>query len=275
MLPDVLTKTLSDDRRVLTGWTIGATLAAVAYASFYPQIPGGQMTEAVAGYPEAVAGYPEAMREAFRLDDLNSAAGYLGSSVFGLVLPLIAMFYGAATGARAVAGDEESGRLDLILAHPISRTHLVPQRFAALSAGACVIAGTIFLGMLAIRSSAQLTDVTVAEFAAQCLNLALLAIVFGAIAIAIGIGAATGKRAVVFTVTAVIGVIAYALHSFAGQLSIDGSKLLSPFHYYIGGEPLKNGIQWEDAAVLFTIALAYVTAGTATAAPGGRCRRGR
>ena len=253
MLPNVLSKTLSDDRRVLTGWTIGATLAAVAYASFYPQISGGQMAEAVAGYPEA-------MREAFRLDDLNSAAGYLGSSVFGLILPLIAMFYGAATGARAIAGDEESGRLDLILAHPVSRTHLVLHRFAALIAGACIIAGAIFLGMLAIRSSAQLTDVTVAEFAAQCLNLALLAIVFGALAM--GIGAATGKRAMVFTLTAVIGVITYALHTFTGQLGIDGSKVLSPFHYYIGGEPLKNGIHGTDAVVLFTIALTFVTAGT-------------
>jgi ABC-2 type transport system permease protein len=252
VLPNVLTKTLSDDRRVLTGWTVGATLAAVIYAGFYPQISGGQMAEAVAGYPEA-------MREAFRLDDLNSAAGYLGSSVFGLILPLIAMFYGAVTGARAVAGDEESGRLDLILAHPVSRTRLVLQRFAALSAGACIIAFAIFAGMLAIRGSAQLAEVTVAGFAAQCLHLALLAIVFGALAI--GIGAAIGKRAVVLTVTAVIGVITYALYSLAGQLGIDGGKLLSPFHYYIGGEPLKNGLQWADATVLLTIALVLVTAG--------------
>lgn len=208
---------------------------------------------------EAVAGYPEAMREAFRLDDLTSAAGYLGSSVFGLILPLIAMFYGAATGARAIAGDEESGRLDLILAHPVSRTTLVLQRFAALSTGAFVIAFAIFAGMLAIRPSAKLTDVTIAEFAAQCLNLALLAIVFGALAI--GIGAATGRRALVFTITAVIGVIAYALHSFAGQLRIEGGRLLSPFHYYIGGEPLKNGLQWTDATVLLVAALVLVATG--------------
>ncbi|MFI6823449.1 ABC transporter permease subunit [Micromonospora sp. NPDC050187] len=249
----MLTKTLSDDRRVLTGWTVGATLAAVMYASFYPQVSGGQMAEAVAGYPEA-------MREAFRLDDLTSAGGYLGSSVFGLILPLIVMFYGTATGARAIAGDEESGRLDLILAHPISRTRLVLQRFAALSVGAFVIAVAILLGMLAIRSSAKLTDVTITEFAAQCLNLALLGIVFGALAI--GIGAATGKRALVFTATAGIGVIAYALHSFAGQLGVEGGRFLSPFHYYISGEPLKNGIQWADATVLLTAALVLVAVGT-------------
>lgn len=145
--------------------------------------------------------------------------------------------------------------------HPVSRTKLVLQRFAALSTGACIITFAIFAGMLAIRGSAQLTDVTVAGFAAQCLNLALLAIVFGALAI--GIGAAIGKRAVVLTATAVIGVITYALYSLAGQLGINSGKLLSPFYYYIGGEPLKNGLQWADATVLLTIALILVTAGTA------------
>jgi ABC-2 type transport system permease protein len=136
---DVFTKTLTDDRRTLTGWAIGATLAGVMYASFYPQLAGGQMAEAVANYPEA-------MREAFRLDDLTSAAGYLGSSVFGLILPLIAMFYGAATGARAIAADEETGRLDLLLAHPISRTLFLLQRFAATVGSRVVGVEQVFQG---------------------------------------------------------------------------------------------------------------------------------
>lgn len=259
MLPDTLARTvfartLADNWRGLTGWTVGATLAAVMYASFYPQLADGQMAEAVASYPEA-------LREAFRLEDLTSAAGYLGSSVFGLILPLIAMFYGAATGARAIAGDEETGYLDLLLAHPISRTRLVLHRFAALTVGALTIATVIFLAMLAIRHSAQLTDITVTEFAAQCLNLALLGIAFGALGI--GIGAATGKRALVFTATAVTGVLAYALHAFANQLGIPDAAYLSPFHYYIGGQPLTHGIQWADAGVLAGAALVLVAVSTA------------
>jgi ABC-2 type transport system permease protein len=248
----VFTKTLSDDRRVLIGWAVGATLAGVMYASFYPQLADGQMAEAVANYPEA-------MREAFRLDDLTSAAGYLGSSVFGLILPLIAMFYGAATGARAVAADEESGRLDLLLAHPISRTRFLLQRFAALAAGAFGIAAVVGLGMLAIRGPAELGSISVTQFAAQCLQLALLGVAFGGLAI--GIGAATGRRALVFTVTAGIGVLSYALHAFAGQLGIAGARRLSPFHYYIGGEPLRHGVQWADAGILLAAAVVLVAAG--------------
>ncbi|GIE78437.1 ABC transporter permease [Actinoplanes philippinensis] len=253
MRPDVLIRTLTDDRRVLAGWAIGATLAGCMYAAFYPQLAGGQMAEAVAAYPQA-------MRQALRLDDLSSPAGYLGSSVFGLILPLIAMFYGAATGARTLAGDEEAGRLDLVLAHPVSRTGLVVQRFAALTAGAVVIAVAVWAGMLTIRGAAQLREISVGEFAAQCATLALLATVFGAVAI--GIGAATGRRGLVFTVTAAVGILSYALHAFAGQLGLDAGKYLSPFYYYIGAEPLRHGMPWGHAAVLAVAALLLTAAGT-------------
>ncbi|MET7541599.1 ABC transporter permease subunit [Streptomyces sp. NPDC005507] len=97
----------------------------------------------------------------------------------------------AATGARATAGDAESGTLDLLLAHPVTRTRVNLQRFGALTAGACGIAAAVRIAMLAIRESADLTSVSPAEFLAQCLNLALLAVATGAFAV--GIGAATGS----------------------------------------------------------------------------------
>ncbi|MGI5181375.1 ABC transporter permease subunit [Dactylosporangium sp. CA-152071] len=253
MRPEITIRALADNWRSLTGWIAGTTLAAVMYASFYPQLADGQMAEAVASYPQA-------MRDALRMDDLTSAAGYLGSTVFGIILPLAAMLYGAFTGSRAVAGDEETGYLDLLLAHPASRTGLVLSRFAALAAGATGIAATVFVAMLAIRTSADLTGIAVAGFAAQCLNLALLAIVFGALGI--GISAATGRRALVLALTAIIGVLAYALHAFARPIGVPGAARLSPFHYYIGGEPLRNGFQWTHTAVLAIASIVLVAAGT-------------
>lgn len=101
---------------------------------------------------------------------------------------------------------------------------------------------TVLLGMMAIRSSADLDSISIGEFAAQSLNLTLLAIVFGALAI--GVGAATGRRGPVLAGTAGAGVLAYAANSLAGVINADWLKYLSPFHYYIGGEPLRNGIQW-------------------------------
>jgi ABC-2 type transport system permease protein len=233
-------KTLFDNRRIFTVWALATGLLALMYAGFYPQIT----ADATASVPEAMSG--------FGFDDLSSAAGYLQSAVFGLLVPLLATFYGAATGARVISADEESGYLDLLLAHPISRTRLLLHRFAALATGAVLIAAVVLAAMLAIRTGAELDTISVGGFTAQAVTLALLALVFGALATAIG--AATGKsRAVVFGATAGIGVLSYALNGFASQIGADWLRRLTPFRYYIGGEPLKNGLPLADVCVLAAV----------------------
>lgn len=252
MLPDVYTRTLVDNRRGLIAWAVGTAAIGLMYAAFYPQVSAG-------GTAEMVESYPEAMREALRLDDFASAAGYLGSTVFGLLLPLLMMAFGVTFGARAVAGDEESGYLDLLLAHPLRRMSLAVQRFAGLVTGAIAIAALVFLGMLAVRPAADLDEVGVGRLAAQCVQLALLGITFGALAI--GLGAALGKRVPALATAAGLGVLTYVLGNLAGVIGADWLKYLSPFHYYIGAEPLRNGMPWADAAVLVVVALVLVTTG--------------
>ncbi|GAA1533694.1 hypothetical protein GCM10009678_15000 [Actinomadura kijaniata] len=245
----MFTKTLYDNRRIFAVWALATGVLAMMYGSFYPQLSA-----------DAMASVPEAM-EGFGLNDLSNAAGYLKGAVFGLLVPLLVTFYGAATGARMVSADEESGYLDLLLAHPIGRTRLLLHRFAALTAGTVLIALVVLAGMLAIRTSAELDSISVTNFAAQALHLALLGLLFGALAT--GIGAATGKsRPVVFGVTAGVGVLAYAVNGFAPQIGADWLRHLTPFHYYIGGEPLKNGLQLADAGVLAAATVVLIALGT-------------
>lgn len=58
------------------------------------------------------------------------------------------------------------------------------------------------------------------------------------------------------------GVLTYTAHTFADQLGANWAAYLSPFHYYIGGEPLKHGFQWADAGILAAAAAVLVAAGT-------------
>ncbi|WP_067857077.1 ABC transporter permease subunit [Nocardia shimofusensis] len=252
MLPDIYTRTLIDNRRLLLAWSVGTAAVGLLYAAFYPQVSEG-------GMAEAVQNYPEAMREALRMNDVDSAAGYLGSTVFGLLLPLLVMAFGVTFGARAVAGDEESGYLDLLLAHPVGRVRLAVQRFAALVTGAVVIAALVLLGMVALRPAADLESIGIAEFAAQCAHLALLGVTFGALGI--GLGAALGKRGQALAIAVGIGVLTYVAGNLAGVIGADWLKYLSPFHYYIGGEPLRHGMQWADAGVLVVVSAVLAAAG--------------
>ncbi|MEV3964534.1 ABC transporter permease subunit [Nocardia sp. NPDC050193] len=252
MLPELYTRTLADNRRALLAWSSGIALVGSMYAAFYPQVSEG-------GVADTVANYPEALREALRMQDMGSAAGYLGSTVFGLLLPLLVTAFGITFGARLIAGDEETGYLDLLLAHPLGRISLALQRFAVLATGAAAIALLVFAAMMAIRSGADLDTVGIAGFAGQCVHLALLGTTFGALAL--GLGAAMGTRGPALGVAAGIGVLTYVAGNLAGVIGADRLKYLSPFHYYIGGEPLRHGLRPGDVAVLLALTLVLLVLG--------------
>ncbi|MFB8774647.1 ABC transporter permease subunit [Streptomyces broussonetiae] len=238
-------KSLSDSRRSLVGWVIGCAFMGMAYASAYPS------------QKNNLDNIPQNLRDSMNID--NSAAGYLNAAEFGLVLPLLLLIYAIAAGHRATAGDEEAGQLDLVLAHPVTRTQLMLQRFANLVTGAFVISFVVWLALLAVRGNAELTSISPAQFLAQCLGLALLASTFGALAVALG--AATGRRTVVLAGTAAVAVVTYALHTMAEPVGADWLAYLSPFHYYIGGEPLRNGFQWTDYGVLVVLTAVCLAVG--------------
>jgi ABC-2 type transport system permease protein len=56
-------------------------------------------------------------------------------------------------------------------------------------------------------------------------------------------------------------VLSYALHGFAPQIGADWLRYLTPFHYHIGGEPLRHGLRVADAAVLAAATIALIVAG--------------
>jgi ABC-2 type transport system permease protein len=63
-------------------------------------------------------------------------------------------------------------------------------------------------------------------------------------------------------VTAVAAVAAYLGNTLARQVdALSWLEPLSPFRYYSGGEPLRNGFQAGDAAILAVISLVLVTIG--------------
>ena len=255
MLRNVFSKTLWDQRRQLLSWAIGITAVGVGYAAFYPAINSP-------AYVDMLESFPPGVLDAMGFADIGSPAGYLGSTTFGLLGPTLVIVMAAALGGSAIAGDEESGRLDLTLAHPVGRTAVVVQRFAALVLGMLIVSGILGLALIAISGVAELSEIGAGNLLAGSLHLALLGIVFGALAIAVG--AITGRRSLVYAVVALVAVGGF----FGNNLgpSVDALAWLrdvSPFHYYSGGSPLRNGLQVEDAGILAAASLILVAIGSA------------
>ena len=167
MLRSVFAKTLWEQRRALLAWAIGITAVGVFYASFFPALNTPDISAAM----ESIA--PEFM-EALGFAAIATPAGYLGSTTFGILGPILLIIMCAWIGTRAIAGDEETGRLDILLAHPVSRTRIVVERYGALLVGVVLVCLVLFAALVAISGVAQLGDIGASNLLAASIHLAAL-----------------------------------------------------------------------------------------------------
>ena len=248
---DVLTKSLWDARRSFLGWAIGLAGAAGIYTSSYALIE-------PMSYEEVIQSFPEELLEAMGWDEIATPTGYLGSTVFGLVVPILTVIFAIAVGTRFLAGDEEAGSMELTLTHPVSRTSLVLQR-----AGAALLAGlgagvVVSVAVMGLAGPVGL-DVPASRIIAASFSLGLLAVAFAMLAITLG--AWVGRRGIVLGVCSAVAVFAY----FASTVltTVDGFEWVdktSLFFYYGGQEILDNGLSIGNVVVLIVVSAVLLVA---------------
>ena len=252
MLSDIWQKTLWDQRRTIIGWGIGFAVVALVYGSFFP-------LAATPEYVELIDSLPEGLVNAFGWGDIASPEGYLGSTVYGLLGSALVSVMAVGLGARAIAGSEEDGHLELLIALPVSRQKVVVHKSVALIITCFVAASVVFLAVMIIREPIDL-DISVGNLAATSLNLALLGSGIGLVAMAAG--SATGKRGVAVAVGAAFAVAAFLIDGLAPQLdSIAWMERLSPFHWYDATTTLREGLNWGRTGALagLTVVLLFAS----------------
>jgi ABC-2 type transport system permease protein len=234
MLRNVYLKSLRDQRRGLVGWSVGIVLLVLLESALWPSI------RDVADLDEFLASYPEAMRELFNLEEFATGTGFLNAELYSALLPILFLVYGVSRGARAVAGEEEAGTLDVLLVTRVSPARLVLQQAAALATGVAALGAVTFVAVIGFSAAFGL-GVTAGAAATGSLAMVLLGVEFGWLALAVG--AATGRRVVAMSVATVLAVGAYVLY-VAGALvdAIGPWAPLSPFHQAIEGGPLGAGL---------------------------------
>jgi ABC-2 type transport system permease protein len=254
VLRNVFTKTLWDARRALLARAIAIAVVAPTYAAFWPTVNTPQLQQALQRYPQGVL-------EAMNYTDLTSPAGYLASSVFGLLVPLLVAVLAVAQGTRAVAGDEEAGTLELLLANPVSRTRVALQRFAALAAMLMAVGAVLWLVMLAISGPAQLDGISTAEFAAAAAHLVLFGACIGGLAFAVG--AATGRRALALGISAGAAVLGYLANGVLPQVrGLEWTRQASPWHWYLVVSPCGTACRSAVSCSCSGVTAGLVVAGT-------------
>ena len=186
--------------------------------------------------------------------NLSTAEGYYQLEIFSLMGPIAVIAVTAAIGARALAGEEQRGTMGLLLANPITRTRIIWEKLYSMILGATLVGLAIFAGV-ALGSVAAGLGMNVGNIVAISFLLTLLGLVFGAAALALG--AATGRPRVAIFGAAGLAFVFFVFNSFF-PLSDDLADFarISPFYYFLSGNPLVDGLNWGHAAVLTATTLA-------------------
>jgi ABC-2 type transport system permease protein len=256
----VLTGVLRDQRRSLGLWGLALTAVTLIYVSFYPAVGGAELESMVEALPEGLS-------TALGYDQLGSAAGYLTSTVYGLLGPALLLVFGISRGARIVAGLEEEGGLELELTAPVSRRQVVTERLLALLVSLATLIAVVAVVTVGLRAVIDLEDVTVGGILATSLGLLLLAAAFASVTYAAG--AASGRRGVALAVGAGLAVVSYVADAI-GSIVAGASWLLevSPWSWYLAGDPMTAGIDPVGYGLL--LAVTVVAAAVSVVAFGRR-----
>jgi beta-exotoxin I transport system permease protein len=130
MAAELARRGLLDHRRALAGWCIGVIGYAALLASIFPSFKGSGDLQKI------VQRYPEALKQLFGIGSgsIGTGAGFLDAELFSLMLPLLLLVLAIGSGARTFAGEEEAGRLELVISYPLRRRDAVLAKGAALAA---------------------------------------------------------------------------------------------------------------------------------------------
>ena len=254
MLSSVFAKGLRDQWRSLLAWALAVAALALMVAAFYPSVKAS-----MASYQQIADQMPKVLRDAFVGSDIGSPAGWLDTKLFSMMAPIMLLVYAIAAGARGVAGEEEEGTLDLLLAQPVSRGRVLLQKYADVLVGVALLTATLFATLVA---SAPLFEIHLGawQLFQGSLLVGLLGLAFGSVAFLVA--AAWGRRGLAAGVAGGLAGVMYLMNILAPESTLlERLRPVSLFSYY-GVAPLSEGLRAADVAAfgstaLVAFALAY------------------
>ena len=249
MLRSIFSTALWSRRRALAWWIGGSFVYLIFLGSVFPTF-----RENAAQFEELLESYPESLRALFNIvqgASFGTGPGFLHMELFSFMIPLVLLIFAVSFGARAIAGEEEEGLLDLVLSTPITRRRALLQQFGAMTVGTFLI-GVFMNVAILVAGAAFDMGLSAGNVAAAMLSAVLISLVFGALALALG--AATGRRGLALGVAGAAAVAAYLVFALAEMVSWLGTvQKASPWYYYAESAPLLRGVEWAHLGVLAAI----------------------
>ncbi len=242
-VPVILRDALRSQSRLLIGWAIALVLLYLMIGGVWQLFQ-----NTVEDLESFMENYPQELLEVFGVTDFTTDVGFMQAEMYSIIVPFIAVIVGAVLGARALAGDEEQGRLEPVVAAPVSRTRVVAERSLAalLGVSALMVVAFLSLGLSALVFS---MDIPLVQNAAVNWSLAWLGMLYAAVALAVG--ALTGRKSIALGVATAAAIFGYVVYAFLPLVEeLEGWSKISPWYWALNGDPLFEGFDWVGTALL-------------------------
>ena len=201
----------------------------------------------------AFENFPEELIAFFGGGDLSTPEGWYTLETFGLMAPLSVILVTAVMGAGALAGEESRRTMGLLLANPVSRHRVVLEKAVPMATFGILVGVATFAGV-ALGSVLGDLRMDVGNIAAAAALQVLVGLAFGTLALALSAG--TGRTGIAIIGAAGGALVFHLLTSLANiSEGLGVIAWLSPLHYYLGSDPLINGMDWGDGAVLAALSI--------------------
>ncbi len=203
-----------------------------------------------ASFEEYAQALPEAIQSAFAIDAITTIGGFLATEVYQFIWILMLGLYFTYLGGGLIAADIESGRIDLLLATPVSRVQIVVEKFGSVLVPILAInvlmPVVLLVAVRSIGESLPVMDVIV---------LHALSVPYFLAAAAIGLGLSVFFDRASIPQRVGLGVLfgLFTLETVTAESDLEWLGALSPTRYYDPGAIVVDG-EYDLAGALVLLA---------------------
>jgi ABC-2 type transport system permease protein len=223
-------------------WAIALVLLALMIHGLYPSLADQP------GLDDYYQSLPPELQALLGASDITSPVGYLNSQWFAFFLPAVLLVLAIGRGAATVAGEEEAHTLDLLLAQPLTRASLFVQKAVAV---AIVLIGLVVVSWipLLLLNNAVGYDLPLSDQFAVHVQMLFFLFLF-----AVGaqtVSAVFGSKAAGIAAASAVAFVGYLVDGLGKAIDwLEPFRPFTPWRWYIGEDPLANGVDWVGIAVL-------------------------
>lgn len=228
--------------RGAVAWALSIGALVAATVAFWPAFRG------TTGLTDLFDQLPPAMVEAFGLQGFGTPAGYLRGNLYDILVPLLLGWAAIASAGGMTAGEEDAGRLEIVLSQPVSRGAVFLGRSGAVAGWTLVL--TVAVVAFQVMSDVVFgLEIALDRLLATIVLCGLLALAHGGLALAVAgwlprppvvLGVGLGMLIAGFVIKALFP-LSDVLRPWAR---------LSPWDWALAGDPLRNGAEpWRFVAL--------------------------